>query len=360
MNKKVLLGMSGGVDSSTAAILLKEKGYEVTGITFNLWEDESCESQGACGSLSSVIDAKKVCDILEIPHIVLECKKEFKEYVINDFVNKYNECKTPNPCVECNRYLKFSKMYEKAKELDIDYIATGHYALTEDSKEYERIVLKKSKSIQKDQSYVLYNIPRELIDHIIFPLGEFRDKEAIRQKAEQYNLNVANKPDSQEICFIPDNDYINFLENKCQVSKKEGDIVNIEGEVLGRHEGLYRYTIGQRKGIHTKSNDKLYVIKLDQEKNQVIVGIEEKLFSKELFVTGINLLLIDEITKPMKVSAKIRYQAKEAAAIIYPIDNNKMMRVEFDIPQRAITPGQAIVFYLDEYVFGGGKIEKVI
>lgn len=354
--KKVLLGMSGGVDSSVAAILLKEQGYDVTGITFNLWEDEP--EKGGCGSSLTILDAKKVCDKLEIPHIVLELKKEFKDYVIDDFVKKYNQCQTPNPCVECNKYLKFSKMYEKACELGIEYIATGHYANTKYNEKYERVGVKKSESVKKDQSYVLYSIPKEIIEKTIFPLGEYDNKEQIRQKAMQYNLDIADKPDSQEICFIPDDDYINFLESRCHITKKEGDIVRVQGEVLGKHEGLYRYTVGQRKGIHTKSNDKLYVIKLDKEKNELIVGEEKFLFSKELYVYDINLLLIDEVTTPIRVNAKIRYQAKESPATIYPIEDRKM-RVEFDEPQRAITKGQSIVFYVDDYVLGGGKIGDV-
>jgi len=357
--KKVLLGMSGGVDSSTAAILLQEQGYEVIGITLNLWEDKRECTSGNCGSFLAAIDAKKVCDELGIPHIVLEYKKEFKEKVIDDFINKYSECKTPNPCVECNRHLKFAVMYEHAKKLGIEYIATGHYARTSYSEKYKRYAITKSKSDKKDQTYVLYNIPSEIVEHIVFPLGEFRNKEEIREKAKQYNLNVASKPDSQEICFIPDNDYMRFLEEEGNITKKPGDIVAMGGEIIGSHEGLYRYTIGQRKGIHTKSNAKLYVIKLDKEKNQLVVGDEGNLFSKELYINDVNLLLIDELKEPMKVMAKIRYLAKESPATIYPIEAGRM-KVEFNEPQRAATPGQSLVFYVDDYLLGGGKIEEVL
>ena len=340
--KKVLLGMSGGVDSSVAAILLKEKGYDVIGITMNLWE-------GECS------DAKSVCDMLDIPHYVIDFKKEFQEIVVNNFVKCYSECKTPNPCIECNRYLKFGKMCEKAEELGANYIATGHYAKIEYSDKYKKYVLRKSNSVYKDQTYVLYNISKEIMDKILFPLGDFENKEDIRKKAYEYNLNVAAKKDSQEICFIPDNNYIRFLENN-NVKLESGDIVNTKGEILGKHKGLHRYTIGQRKGMGISSDDKIYVISLDSVNNTLVVGNESELYSNILFCEDINLLLIDEIKEPTKVNAKIRYLAKESQATIYPIENGKM-RVEFDSLQRAITAGQSIVFYTDEgIVMGGGKI----
>jgi tRNA-specific 2-thiouridylase len=246
-------------------------------------------------------------------------------------------------------------MYKKALELGVDYIATGHYAKTEYSEKYKRHVLKKSNSITKDQTYALYSIPKEIVSKVLFPLGNFNNKEDIRKLAKEYDLRVASKPDSQEICFIPDNNYINFLEYQGNINKNEGEILRTNGEILGRHNGLYRYTIGQRKGIHTKSNDRLYVVKLDKEKNRLIVGDEEELLSKELYVKDVNLLLLDEIASPTKVNAKIRYQATPLEATIYPIKNG-IMKVEFDAYAKAITPGQAIVFYIDDIVLGGGKI----
>lgn len=350
--KKVLLGMSGGVDSSVSALLLKEKGYEVIGITMQLWCDDN----------KTVEDAKKVCDKLGIEHHVVNYKEEFKKYVIDDFINKYLDAKTPNPCIECNRYLKFGMMWEKAKELGAYYIATGHYAKTCYSEKYKRYVIKKSDSIKKDQSYVLYNIPKEIIEHIIFPLQSFESKDDIRNIAIKNGLSVANKPDSQEICFIPDNDYSNFLmENVNDIESKNcikpGNIVDISGNVRGKHKGLINYTIGQRKGLGIQNDKPLYVIKLDKKYNQVIVGQKENTYSKEAFVNDINLIAIDNITNSINVKAKIRYAAKEASATVYSVEGkNDLLKVVFDEPQMAITPGQAIVFYDDDIVIGGGKI----
>ena len=245
-NPKVLLGMSGGVDSSVAAILLKEQGYDVIGITMKLFEGEI---EGSCCNVSSTMDAKRVCDYLEIPHYTINFKDAFKKYVIDDFINCYANCKTPNPCIECNKYLKFGAMYQKAKELQCEYIATGHYAKIEYSEKYNQNVLKKANAIKKDQSYVLYNIPRELLDKLKLPLGDFNEKAEIREIAEKYNLPVAKKPDSEDICFIPDGDYKKFLEDNSDIKSVKGNIVDSFGNVLGSHTGIYKYTIGQRKGL---------------------------------------------------------------------------------------------------------------
>ncbi len=349
-NKKVLLGMSGGVDSSVSALLLKEQGYDVVGTTLELFVGSSC-----C-NVNTYIDAKNVCKTIGVPHFTFDYKDEFKKHVIDDFINCYDNQQTPNPCIECNRYLKFGSMYEKAKELGCEYIATGHYAKTEYSEKYGRYVLKKANNIAKDQSYVLYTIPKELLGKVLFPLGEFESKDEVRKVARENNLKVASKPDSEDICFIPDGDYKKFLENNSNIKPKEGNIVNSKGEILGKHQGLYKYTIGQRKGLGISYKVPLFVIGFNKERNEVIVGEESEIYKKEMLVDNINLLLIDSLQEKMQVSVKTRYSSREEKATIEMVEDG-VIKVVFENPVARITPGQSAVFYIDDIVLGGGKIK---
>ena len=345
--EKVLIGMSGGVDSSVSALLLKQQGYEVIGITMNLCSENNEKIEN---------DAKKVCKQIGIPHYTFDYRKEFKKYVVEDFIKCYSECKTPNPCIECNKFMKFGLMYKKAKEMGCKYIATGHYAKTEFSEKYNRWVLKKSKAGRKDQSYFLWSISKEILEHILFPLSNFESKDEIRQIALENNLKVANKPDSEDICFIHDGNYKKFLEENSNLSPKEGNIVDLNGKVLGKHNGLYNYTIGQRKGLGISNPVPLFVLGFNKEKNEVIVGEEKELYKKEILVGDINLLLFDKIDSWIDVLVKTRYSSKMAKAKI--IMQDEFLKVVFDEPQRAVTPGQSAVFYIDDIVFGGGKIQK--
>lgn len=348
--------MSGGVDSSASAVLLQKEGYEVIGCTMRLWElGDSGEERVCCGS-QAIQDAKRVCNQLGIPHYTINCKNEFKEKVVDNFIEEYKEARTPNPCVECNRYLKFGQFYQKAKELGCDAIATGHYASIEFSDKYQQYVLKKSKEERKDQTYFLYTISKEVLQHIIFPLQNYSDKRETRKIAEENELSVAQKKESQEICFIPDNNYEEFLRKYGNCENKKGNIVLRNGKILGQHQGLIYYTIGQRKGLRIAYQEPLYVVALNKEKNEIIVGTEKELYQKELNAKEVNWMVFDKLEGPLKCRAKIRYRSKEADCIVYPEEENRV-KVKFEIEQRAITPGQSVVFYNeDAIVLGGGKI----
>ena len=341
--------MSGGVDSSVSALLLKESGYEVIGATLELFAGSSC-----C-NVNTYLDAKNVCKDIEIPHFIFDYKEEFKKYVIEDFICAYANCKTPNPCIECNKYMKFGVMWEKAKQIGCSFLATGHYAKTKYSKEFKRWVITKSNTGKKDQSYVLWNTPKELVEHIVFPLGDFESKDEIRKIAKNHNLKVAQKPDSEDICFIPDGNYKKFLETNSDIRPKEGNIVNSKGEILGKHNGLYNYTIGQRKGLGISNKVPLFVIGFNSERKEVIVGEEKELYKDEILVKDINLIAVDEIKDYLNVEVKTRYSSKQAKAKIIQTDE-KTIKIKFEEPVRALTPGQSAVFYIQDIVVGGGKI----
>lgn len=354
-NKRVLLGMSGGVDSSASAIVLKNMGYEVIGVTMRLFEDESFDfNENGCCNISTINDAKRVCDKLEIKHYVYDFRKEFKKYVIDNFIEEYKTGRTPNPCIECNKFLKFGEMYKLAKKLDCDYIATGHYAKVCFDNKYNSFVLKRSHNLLKDQSYVLYGISKEVLPYVIFPLENFETKDEVRNIAKESGLFIANKPDSEDICFIPDNNHTRFLDENIKV--KSGNIIDVSGNVRGKHNGFTHYTIGQRKGLGVQNEKPLYVLKINPNENEIVVGEKNTVLTRELVIENINILIPELLNKEgVKVNAKIRYKSKDAKATAYLDDDN--IRLIFDIPQFAITPGQSAVIYIDDIVIAGGIIK---
>ena len=336
---RVLLGMSGGVDSSVAAYLLKNQGYEVVGVTMTLFHNEDS---------TQIEDAASVCEKLGIEHHVVDYQKEFKCEVMDNFINNYINGKTPNPCVVCNKKFKFGALWDKAKELNCEFIATGHYANVVDGN-ICRI------DSPKDQSYFLYQINKEVIPHILFPLNDYQEKSEIREIAEKECLtNVAKKKDSQDICFIEDGNYAKFLEENLSILPDQGDFILTNGEKIGKHKGVIYYTIGQRKGLGISYQHPLYVVKIDVPNNQVILGKEEDLYSKIVYITDTNIL-VDNL--PNKVQGKIRYKSAPVSCTFEIIDDNNM-KIIFDEPVKSATPGQSLVLYNNDILLGGGIIKN--
>lgn len=350
--KKALIAISGGVDSSCAALLVKNEGYECMGVTMRLHSDAICKSEG-CVTNQDIEDAAAVCNQLEIPHQVVDFSGDFEKYVIDSFVSAYENGATPNPCIECNYHLKFNKLFEFGKSLGYDIIVTGHYARIEYDQKYGRRVLKTGLDLSKDQSYVLYRLSREQLDRTMLPLGSL-SKNDVRSIAERANLAVSGKRDSQDICFIPDGDYASFIERYTGKVYESGSFVTLDGRVLGKHKGIIRYTIGQGKGLGLALPHRMYVCEKRLDTNEVVIGENEDLFSCELWADNACLSAIDDIPVPIRVSAKVRYK-HDAQAATASIENG-LLHVVFDTPQRAICKGQSVVIYDGDTVLGGGTI----
>lgn len=360
MKKTAIIAMSGGVDSSVAAYLMKEAGYDCMGVTMKLFQNEEVgvPREHTCCSLDDVEDARNVAFHLGIPFHVFNFSDRFEECVIRRFVDFYKQGMTPNPCIDCNRFLKFDKLYDRAKELQYEYVVTGHYARIEKDPASGRFLLKKADYEDKDQSYVLYTLTQDQLAHTQFPLGAI-PKPEVRSIAEAQGFINARKHDSQDICFVQDGSYADFIEAYTGQTFPEGDFTDLEGRVLGRHKGIIRYTIGQRKGLGLSVPEPVYVCRLDMEHNRVILGKNEDLFSRRLTAKDINLISVPEIAAPMRLKAKVRYRQKEQWAVVTQTGPDAL-QIEFEEPQRAITMGQAVVLYDGDTVVGGGTIDAVL
>lgn len=356
MKKKVVVGMSGGVDSSVAACLLKEQGYEVIGVTMQIWQEEDpvqVSEQGGCCGLSAVDDARHVAEVLDIPYYVMNFRKEFRCKVIDYFVDEYLRGRTPNPCIACNRYVKWESLLKRSLEIGADYIATGHYARVEKMSN-GRFAIRHSATAQKDQTYALYNLTQEQLSHTLMPIGEYT-KEEIRAIAQNRGLPVAHKADSQDICFVPDGDYGAFLQKEVPDRMKgTGNFVTKDGEVLGTHRGITYYTVGQRKGLGLAMGHPVYVSEIRPETNEVVIAMED-VYSDELTCNQLNFMGMEDLQEPRRVFAKVRYAHRGEWCMLERTGEDEI-RCHFERPVRAIAPGQACVFYDGEYVLGGGTI----
>ncbi len=357
MGKKVVVGMSGGVDSSVAAYLLKKQGYDVVGVTMQIWQEEDElkeETEGGCCGLSAVDDARRVARALDIPYYVMNFKDVFKDKVMDYFVEEYLQGRTPNPCIACNRFVKWESLLSRSLELGADYIATGHYARII-RLENGRYAIQNSVTAAKDQTYALYNLTQHQLSHTLMPVGDYT-KEEIRNIAREAGLPVAHKKDSQEICFIPDNDYAGFIDREAgERVPGPGNFVDKEGKVLGKHKGITHYTIGQRKGLNLSMGHPVFVTGICPKTGQVVIGENEDVFTSHLLCDTLNFMGMEDLHEPRRVLAKIRYSHKGEYCLLERIAEDKI-RCTFENPVRAVTPGQAVVFYEQDYVLGGGTI----
>jgi len=354
MDKRALIAMSGGVDSSVAAYLMAERGYACAGVTMR----QFCPASGESGPSQMEADAARVCAGLGIPHTVLDLTQEFRREVMDKFARAYEAGETPNPCVDCNRRMRAGHLLDYAREQGFDLVVTGHYARIVYDEGLGRWLLKRGADVGKDQSYVQYAMDQDQLSRFRFPLGELRKAE-VRELAERLGLETAHKKDSQDICFVPDGDYGAFLERHTGKTYPPGDFLDPSGKPLGRHRGAVRYTIGQRKGLGVSADSRLYVLGKDMENNTVTLGPEEALYASALLAGDVNWIALESLTGPLRCTAQTRYHQPDRPVTVTPLEGGTV-RVDFDAPQRAVTPGQAVVFYDGDTVLGGGTIREAL